>query len=116
MTKRRTFLKAAATGLAAVSASSVFANNFIKNVSEANKNTVKDVLRYISIKDLEFIKLRFDKKTPLNWNAVVKSGGGYPGASFLKITTNEGITGYSLTKGSTEDIKKFAGNLKAKTS
>lgn len=63
---------------------------------------------------MEIIRLKFDKKTPLNWNAVVKSGGNYPGASFLKITTNEGITGYSLTKGSTDDIKKFAGKLKGK--
>lgn len=114
MTKRRTFLKSAATGLAAFSAPSVFAGNFTRNVSKTNKNSVKDALRYISIKDLEFIKLKFDKKTPLNWNAVVKSGGSYPGASFLKITTSEGITGYSLTKGSSTDIKKFAGKLKGK--
>jgi L-alanine-DL-glutamate epimerase-like enolase superfamily enzyme len=114
MTKRRTFLKSAATGLAAISSPSVFAGSFTQNISDANKNSVNDVLRYISIKDMEFIKLKFDKKTPLNWNAVVKSGGTYPGASFLKITTNEGITGYSLTKGSTDDIKKFAGKLKGK--
>jgi len=114
MTKRRTFLKSVATGLAAFSAPSVFAGNFTRNVSKTNKNSVKDALRYISIKDLEFIKLKFDKKTPLNWNAVVKSGGSYPGASFLKITTSEGITGYSLTKGSSTDIKKFAGKLKGK--
>jgi len=114
MTKRRNFIKSAAAGLAAMTAPSVFANQFTQNVSEANKDSVKDVLRYISIKDIEFLKLKFDKKTPLNWNAVVKSGGTYPGASFLKITTNEGITGYSLTKGSTNDIKKFAGKLKGK--
>ena len=86
MTKRRTFLKSAATGLAAISSPSVFAGSFTQNISDANKNSVNDVLRFISIKDMEFIKLKFDKKTPLNWNAVVKSGGTYPGASFLKIT------------------------------
>jgi L-alanine-DL-glutamate epimerase-like enolase superfamily enzyme len=113
MSKRRTFLKSVGAGFAAIRASPVLANRF-SDVSEANKISVHDVLKYISIKDIEFIKLKFDKKTPLNWNAVVQSGGTYPGASFIKITTNEGITGYSLTSGSTDDIKMFAGKLKGK--
>ncbi|MDX1285710.1 MAG: mandelate racemase/muconate lactonizing enzyme family protein [Draconibacterium sp.] len=114
MTNRRSFIKTAVSGLAAVSATSAIASNGDNYVSVETKNSINDILKFISIKDIEFIKLKFDKKTPLNWNAVVKSGGSYPGASFVKITTNEGITGYSLTKGSSDDIKKFAGKLKGK--
>jgi L-alanine-DL-glutamate epimerase-like enolase superfamily enzyme len=114
MKNRRAFLKMATTGAAGIAASTVLANQFSKNTAETHKNSVDDVLRFLSIKDIEFVKLKFDKKTPLNWNAVVKSGGGYPGASFLKMTTNEGITGWSLTKGSKDDIQKFAGKLKGK--
>lgn len=114
MKNRRNFLKKTFTGLAAIAATPVLGNRFVNSVSGSGKNEVYDVLKYISIKDIEFIRLKFDKKTPLNWNAVVKSGGSYPGASFAKITTNEGITGYSLTKGSSDDIKKFAFKLKNK--
>lgn len=113
MTQRRSFFKHIAATAAAMSVGPAMANRF-SDVEETNKNSVHDVLRYVSIKDIETFKLQFDKKTPLNWNAIVKSGGKYPSVRFLKITTNEGITGYALTKGSVSDIMSFANKLKGK--
>lgn len=113
MTERRNFLKKVAAALTAMSAGPVMANRF-SDVQPTYKTAVNDALKYISIKNIETFRLQFDKKTPLNWNAIVKSGGKYPSVRFLKITTNEGITGYSLTKGSVSDILSFANKLKGK--
>ncbi|MFY0653980.1 MAG: mandelate racemase/muconate lactonizing enzyme family protein [Cyclobacteriaceae bacterium] len=113
MTKRRSFFKKMAASIAAMSITPAMANRFA-DVEPEHKSSVQDALKYISIKDIETFKLRFDKKTPLNWNAIKKSGGGYPSVNFLKITTNEGITGFSLTKGSTSDILSFAKKLRGK--
>ena len=69
---------------------------------------VKDVLRYVSIRDIDVFKLRFNKKTPLTWNAIKKSGGTYPSVTYLKITTDQGIVGYAATKGNARDIESLA--------
>ena len=113
MTQRRNFFRKLAAGLGALAITPEVAGRF-SGVQQDYIDPVGDVLKYVSIKDIETFRLRFDKKTSLNWNAIVKSGGNYPSARFLKITTNEGITGYSLTKGSTSDIFSFANKLKGK--
>ena len=113
MTQRRNFLKKMGAALTAMSAGPVLANRF-SDVQHEYKTSVHDALNYIGIKDIETFRLQFDKKTPLNWNAIVKSGGKFPSVRFLKITTDQGITGYSLTKGSVSDILSFANKLKGK--
>ena len=72
MTPRRSFFKKLTAAAAALSISPAMANRF-SDVEERHKNSVNDVLRYVSIKDIETFRLQFDKKTPLNWNAIVKS-------------------------------------------
>lgn len=108
MNERRSFLKRTVTGLTAMAATPAIASDhFISQVDPKQKSRAKDALSYITIKDVELIKLKFDKKTPLSWNAIKKSGGGYPSTTFLKITTNEGITGYSVIKGADKDVLSF---------
>ncbi len=113
MKNRRNFLKKATTGIAAMAALPLIGGErFISQVDQPLKSSAKDVLTHITIKDVEIIKLKFDKKTPLTWNAIKKSGGGYPSTTFLKITTNEGITGYSVTKGADKDVLNFVKKIK----
>ena len=113
MKERRKFLRNAVTGVTAMAAMPAIAGDrFISQVDPWQKNRAKDALSYISIKDVELVKLQFDKKTPLTWNAIKKSGGGYPSTTFLKITTNEGITGYSVIKGADKDVLAFVKKIK----
>ncbi len=114
MENRRNFLKTAATGLATAATPAIAGHHLISQATAPFQGPVSDVLRYVTIKDLELIKLRFDKKTPLTWNAIKKSGGSYPSVTFLKVQTNEGITGYSMTKGSDSDVKHFVKKLQGK--
>ena len=111
--RRGFFRKLAAAGLGTLAIPSAMAGR-LSSVQHQYRDAVGDVQKYVSIKNIETFRLLFDKKTPLNWNAIVKSGGKYPSVRFLKITTNEGITGYSLTKGNTSDIFSFANKLKGK--
>ncbi len=113
MKNRRSFLKTAATGIAVSTTLPLSAGErFLSQVDTTLKSAAKDALTYISVKDVELIKLKFDKKTPLTWNAIKKSGGGYPSTTFLKITTNEGITGYSVIKGAIKDVLSFVKKIK----
>ncbi|TQV72596.1 mandelate racemase/muconate lactonizing enzyme family protein [Exilibacterium tricleocarpae] len=110
MTARRQFLKTlgAAGAAALVPAGSARALAATDN----QRGAVKDILSYVSIKDVEVFRLKFDKKTPLTWNAIKKSGGTYPSATYLKITTDQGIVGYAGTKGSARDVASFANKIK----
>ncbi len=113
MKNRRNFLKKASTGIAAMATVPILAGErFLSQVNQSLVSPAKDALNYITIKDVELIKLKFDKKTPLTWNAIKKSGGGYPSTTFLKITTNQGITGYSVIKGASKDVLSFVKKIK----
>ncbi len=113
MTVRRKFLKKTAATVTTMAALPAMAGNrFLSQVDPAKKRQAKDALSYISVKDVELVRLRFEKKTPLTWNAIKRSGGGYPSTTFLKITTNEGITGYSVTKGADKDVLAFVQKIR----
>ncbi|MEM9675462.1 MAG: mandelate racemase/muconate lactonizing enzyme family protein [Bacteroidota bacterium] len=113
MNTRRKFLKTASVALGALaSAPSMAGERWVEQASARWKSAVQDVLRFIMVEDAEIIKLKFDKKTPRTWNAIKESGGNFPSVTFLKITTSEGITGYTVTKGSDKDILSFAKKIK----
>ncbi|WP_422106277.1 mandelate racemase/muconate lactonizing enzyme family protein [Winogradskyella sp.] len=113
MNKRRHFLKNSLMVAGALSAAPAFASEQMLNqVQPKLQSSVKDALQYINIKDIEIIKLKGDKKTPKTWNAIKTSGGKEPTATYLKITTDQGITGYTMTKGNKDDIVKYAKKIK----
>ncbi|GAB5476094.1 MAG: mandelate racemase/muconate lactonizing enzyme family protein [Maribacter sp.] len=113
MKQRRSFLKNVSLGAGALLTVPAFAGErYLSQIVPDLKSKAKDVLNFISIKDIELIKLRFDKVTPLTWNAIKTSGGSKASTTFLKITTNEGITGYSVTKGADKDVLSFAKKIK----
>ncbi len=100
MKQRRAFLRNIGLGAGALITTPVLAGQrYTSTVDPSLASSVKDAIQFISVKDVEIVKLRFPNKTPVTWNAIKKSGGGYPSSSFLKITTNEGITGWSGMKG-----------------
>ncbi len=113
MKERRDFLKATAAGLGALAAGPLFAGErYISQVDDPLKSSAETALKKITVKDAEIIKLKFDKATPLTWNAIKKSGGKPPSTTFLKITTNENITGYSIIKGASKDVLSFIKKIK----
>ncbi|NND06970.1 MAG: mandelate racemase/muconate lactonizing enzyme family protein [Saprospiraceae bacterium] len=113
MKRRRAFIKKVGLALSALTAAPALkGDGYLSSVDPRLRNSVMDVLQYVSIKDVEIIKLRFPQKTPLTWNAIKSSGGGYPSSTFLKITTNEGITGWSGVKGVPSTTIGFAKKIK----
>ncbi|WKN41901.1 mandelate racemase/muconate lactonizing enzyme family protein [Tunicatimonas pelagia] len=113
MKARRNFIKTATAGITALtSAPLVAGERWLQPTAPHQQSSVQDALRFITIEDAEIIKLKFDKKTPRTWNAIKESGGSYPSTTFLKITTNEGITGYAVTKGSDKDVLSFIKKIK----
>ncbi|MGD1895038.1 MAG: mandelate racemase/muconate lactonizing enzyme family protein [Cyclobacteriaceae bacterium] len=113
MNTRRKFLKTASVALGALASAPLTAGErWVEQASARWKSAVQDALRFIKVEDAEIIKLKFDKKTPRTWNAIKESGGNFPSVTFLKMTTSEGITGYTVTKGSDKDILGFAKKIK----
>ena len=113
MNTRRKFLKTASVALGALASAPLTAGErWVEQASARWKSAVQDALRFIKVEDAEIIKLKFDKKTPRTWNAIKESGGKFPSVTFLKMTTSEGITGYTVTKGSDKDILGFAKKIK----
>lgn len=78
----------------------------------AHRSSAKDALESIKVEDVEFIKLRFPKETPLTWNAIKKSGGSKPSTTFLHLRTDAGITGVCVPKGNTKDVEGFAKKIR----
>ncbi|MBP2831444.1 mandelate racemase/muconate lactonizing enzyme family protein [Aquimarina sp. U1-2] len=113
MKKRRDFLKTTVTGLGTLAVTPLIAGErYMSQVDDQLKSSAKTALRKITIKDAEIIRLKFDKATPLSWNAIKTSGGKPPSTTFLKITTNENITGYSIIKGASKDVLNFIKKIK----
>lgn len=59
----------------------------------------------IRITEVKVVRLRFPGKTPRQRNAILSSGGGAPGMTFLEVHTDQDIVGRSLPAGYTDLIQ-----------
>ncbi len=59
----------------------------------------------LQITDVKFLRLRFPGKTPRKRNAIIESGGGQPGMTYLEVYTDQGIVGRSIPAGATQIIQ-----------
>jgi D-galactarolactone cycloisomerase len=90
---RRNLLKMAGAGALASTLPS-------QAIHSKSLDRAKDTLFNLKITEMKFLKLRYPDKTPVKWNSIIRSGGGYAGMTQLEIHTNEGIIGRSLPKSS----------------
>lgn len=65
----------------------------------------------LAITEVNTVRLRFPGRTPRKRNAILWSGGGAPGMTYLEIKTDQGIVGRSIPAGYTDLIESRLGRV-----
>ncbi|MBV6644788.1 MAG: mandelate racemase/muconate lactonizing enzyme family protein [Cyclobacteriaceae bacterium] len=97
MSRRRQFLQKLSLGAGALSMTSLPVAGVERHVQQAE---IEDVKKYIKIKEIRQVKLRFPGKIPHTWNATKTYGGGSPSTKYMEVITDQGIVGRTFFKGS----------------